>query len=46
MSKIALVTGANRGVGRNTALSIARHGGDVIVAYRGNTAQASRLPPR
>ncbi|KZD08364.1 SDR family NAD(P)-dependent oxidoreductase [Oceanibaculum pacificum] len=43
MSKIALVTGANRGLGRNTALSIARHGGDVIVAYRGNVAQAGEV---
>ena len=43
MSKIALVTGANRGLGRNTALSIARHGGDVIVAYRGNAAQAAEV---
>ncbi len=40
MNKIALVTGANRGLGRNTALSIARRGGDVIVAYRSNAAQA------
>lgn len=32
--KIALITGASRGLGRNTALSIARHGGDVIVTYR------------
>lgn len=43
MSKIALVTGANRGLGRNTALSIARRGGDVIVAHRGNDAQASEV---
>lgn len=43
MSKIALVTGANRGLGRNTALSIAHHGGDVIVAYRGNAAQAGEV---
>ncbi|MCL4065817.1 SDR family oxidoreductase [Pseudomonas sp. GX19020] len=43
MSKIALVTGANRGLGRNTALSIARHGGDVIVAYRGNATQAAEV---
>lgn len=41
MSKIALITGANRGLGRNTALSIARKGGDVIIAYRGNAAQAA-----
>ncbi|TGN56932.1 SDR family oxidoreductase [Paracoccus liaowanqingii] len=43
MSKIALVTGANRGLGRNTALSIARRGGDVVVAYRGNAAQAHEV---
>jgi NAD(P)-dependent dehydrogenase (short-subunit alcohol dehydrogenase family) len=33
MTKIAIVTGASRGLGRNTALSIARHGGDVILTY-------------
>jgi NAD(P)-dependent dehydrogenase (short-subunit alcohol dehydrogenase family) len=42
VSKISLVTGASRGLGRNTALSIAKRGGDVIVAYRrgANEAQA------
>jgi NAD(P)-dependent dehydrogenase (short-subunit alcohol dehydrogenase family) len=42
MSKIALVTGASRGLGRNTALSIARRGGDVILTYqsRADDAQA------
>lgn len=40
MTKISIVTGANRGLGRNTALSIARKGGDIIVAYRGNETQA------
>ncbi|MGU3431006.1 SDR family NAD(P)-dependent oxidoreductase [Enterobacter hormaechei] len=43
MSKITLVTGANRGLGRNTALSIAERGGDVIVAYRGNEEQAKMV---
>lgn len=43
MSKIALVTGANRGLGRNTALSIAASGHDVIVAYRANMAQAEAV---
>ncbi|NLU98150.1 3-oxoacyl-ACP reductase [Marinomonas sp. UCMA 3892] len=43
MSKITLVTGANRGLGRNTAISIAERGGDVIVAYRGNEAQAKEV---
>lgn len=43
MNKIALVTGANRGLGRNAALSIARQGGDVIVAYRENADQAQAV---
>lgn len=34
MTTVSLVTGASRGLGRNTALSIVRHGGDVIVTYR------------
>lgn len=33
MSKIAVVTGSSRGLGRNTALSIARKGGDVVITY-------------
>ncbi|WP_205962134.1 SDR family NAD(P)-dependent oxidoreductase [Paracoccus siganidrum] len=33
----------HRGLGRNTALSIARHGGDVVLAYRGNAAQAAEV---
>ena len=42
MTKIAIVTGASRGLGRNTALSIARHGSDVIITYqsREDDAQA------
>ena len=43
MSKIALVTGASRGLGRNTALSIARHGGDVIVTYQSRSADADAV---
>ncbi|MEH2920024.1 SDR family NAD(P)-dependent oxidoreductase [Samsonia erythrinae] len=43
MSKITLVTGANRGLGRNTAISIAERGGDVVVAYRGNEEQAKEV---
>lgn len=43
MTKIAIVTGASRGLGRNAALSIARHGSDVILTYqsRGEDAQAA-----
>jgi NAD(P)-dependent dehydrogenase (short-subunit alcohol dehydrogenase family) len=42
MTKITLITGASRGLGRNTALRIARRGGDVIITYqsRGDEAQA------
>ncbi|WOI58300.1 SDR family NAD(P)-dependent oxidoreductase [Palleronia sp. LCG004] len=43
MSKIALVTGANRGLGRNAALAIAKGGSDVIVTYRSNAAQAEEV---
>lgn len=33
MTKIAIVTGSSRGLGRNTALNIARQGNDVVVTY-------------
>lgn len=33
MTTISIVTGGSRGLGRNTAISIARHGGDVILTY-------------
>ncbi len=40
MTKIAIVTGASRGLGRNTALSLARRGSDVIITYQSRRAQA------
>ncbi|MFB4394228.1 MULTISPECIES: SDR family NAD(P)-dependent oxidoreductase [unclassified Pseudomonas] len=40
MSKIAIVTGANRGLGRNAAISIAKQGGDVVITYRNGEAEA------
>ncbi|KQX20323.1 MULTISPECIES: SDR family NAD(P)-dependent oxidoreductase [unclassified Sphingomonas] len=43
MTTLSLVTGASRGLGRNTAISIARHGGDVILTYRGGEAQANAV---
>ena len=39
-TKIALVTGASRGLGRNTALNLARKGVDLIVTYHSNRAEA------
>ncbi|MGO1002216.1 SDR family NAD(P)-dependent oxidoreductase [Lysobacter sp. CA196] len=43
MSKIALVTGASRGLGRNTALNIARHGGDVVLTYQRRSEDAAAV---
>ncbi|KQP85675.1 SDR family oxidoreductase [Methylobacterium sp. Leaf117] len=43
MTKIALVTGASRGLGRNTALSIARHGGDVVLTYHSRADEAEAV---
>ncbi|BEV46627.1 SDR family NAD(P)-dependent oxidoreductase [Afipia carboxidovorans] len=39
-AKIALVTGGSRGLGRNTALSLARKGIDVVITYHSNQAEA------
>jgi NAD(P)-dependent dehydrogenase (short-subunit alcohol dehydrogenase family) len=38
--KIAIVTGGSRGLGRNTAVHLARSGTDVIVTYNSNRAEA------
>lgn len=40
MSTITLITGASRGLGRNTALSVARNGGDVIITYHSRAEEA------
>ena len=40
MSKITLITGGSRGLGRNTALHVARWGGDVVLTYRSNAEEA------
>jgi NAD(P)-dependent dehydrogenase (short-subunit alcohol dehydrogenase family) len=43
MSTISLVTGASRGLGRNTALAIARRGGDVILTYHSRSDEAQAV---
>lgn len=42
-TKIALVTGASRGLGKNTALALAKKGVDVIVTYRSSEAEANSV---
>lgn len=43
MPTISIVTGGSRGLGRNTAVSIARHGGDVILTYRSGAEAATAV---
>ncbi len=43
MTKITLITGGSRGLGRNTALSVARHGGDVVLTYRDKADEAQAV---
>jgi NAD(P)-dependent dehydrogenase (short-subunit alcohol dehydrogenase family) len=40
---ITLVTGASRGLGRNTALRIARRGGDVVLTYQSRAEDAQAV---
>src|SRR5580698_8480107 len=41
--KIALITGANRGLGKNTAQKLAKKGVGIIATYRHNAAEADAL---
>jgi len=43
IKKIALVTGASRGLGKDMALSIAKKGIDVIITYRSKEAEAQEV---
>ncbi|MEG3986860.1 SDR family oxidoreductase [Microcoleus sp. S28C3] len=42
-TKIALVTGASRGLGKNTALTLAKKGVDVIVTYHNSDEDAKNV---
>ena len=42
-NKVAIITGGSRGLGRNTALSLAGRGVDIIFTYRANQAEADSL---
>jgi NAD(P)-dependent dehydrogenase (short-subunit alcohol dehydrogenase family) len=39
-NKIAIITGGSRGLGRNTALQLARRGVDILFTYRANKEEA------
>lgn len=41
--KIAVITGASRGLGRNTALAMARQGIDVVLTYHSQQAMAQEV---
>ena len=43
VSKIAIVTGGGRGLGRNTVLNLARRGVDSIITYTANRAAAEEV---
>ncbi len=42
-SKIALVTGGSRGLGRNMAINIAKKGIDVVLTYNSNKQEADKV---
>ena len=41
--KIALITGGSRGLGRNTAESLARNGVDVVITYNSRADEAAKV---
>ncbi len=40
-AKVAIVTGGSRGLGRNTAMNLAKRGVDIILTYHSDRAQAA-----
>ena len=43
MTTVTLITGASRGLGRNTALAVARGGGDVVLTYHSKRDEADAV---
>jgi NAD(P)-dependent dehydrogenase (short-subunit alcohol dehydrogenase family) len=42
-NKVAIITGGSRGLGRNTAINLARRGVDILFTYRVNQKEAESL---
>jgi NAD(P)-dependent dehydrogenase (short-subunit alcohol dehydrogenase family) len=42
-NKIAIITGGSRGLGRNTAVNLARRGVDILFTYHSNQKEAESL---
>ncbi len=42
-TKIAIVTGGSRGLGRNTVISLARRGVHSVFTYNANRAEADKV---
>jgi NAD(P)-dependent dehydrogenase (short-subunit alcohol dehydrogenase family) len=43
INKIAVVTGSSRGLGKSTALNLAKKGVDVVVTYHSNAEEATKV---
>ena len=41
--KVALVTGASRGIGRSCAIELAREGADIAINYRSHSDEAEEV---
>src|ERR1700738_4077741 len=41
--RVAIITGGSRGLGRNTAVNLARRGVDIIFTYRSNQTEADSV---
>jgi NAD(P)-dependent dehydrogenase (short-subunit alcohol dehydrogenase family) len=41
-ARTAIITGGSRGIGRNTAVNLARRGVDIIFTYYSNQAEAEK----
>ena len=41
--KVAIVTGSSGGIGRATALELAKEGADIVVQYRTSQSEAKEL---